>query len=814
MYEIASGSPPYPRTQPGRKLAVQLGRQPPRLGDSPEYSDGLKDLVACVLESKPAIRPSMEAVLEHAFVKDSEVTHPTESLAELVKTFYRWEYSGGQRTSLFFEGGAAAAQFPNTLETEEDWNFSTTAGFDQQFTKINPDQKTTSELVSTLSQHNIAASDIANATANSSNSYLLHQKDSTPHLSPGFDFNMSDQNFNPHPPTDAPGVNTELKAHESTETMTPQEKANVEARIKRGESALQGLFDDEKEPYQYGPKTKHEEPKPTPTLTRARSDLPLRDDSSESSIHHKELIITHKSDGTMELPDIDLVDTNTIKPGGILKFLGTNDDEGYDDAGSQYGQQSNVDKRATMDWKFPSQPEVTVTAADDVAGAAGAARDERRDTAAWTFPAEAMAPAEGARDYKRDTTAWTFPAEAMAPEINNDEADVDNPTPMQTRPSLRHLATAPAATDLRQSVGDVLDLDALYDSEPYDSDLYATDAFRSMPTSDDEVFFHQPATSDEEVFSHQQTTSHDEIFPQQPPTSTDEVFSHQPTTSDYGVFSHQQITSDNEVFSHQPTADLQTPVMSNDENAFPDTLAQPDTASLTDSDTTEQPDTASLADSDATVHPDTFTDSDDEYYNPFKGKRTSNDKLKDEINAYLDKQGVTDVMERAALRGNYMKARKGLAGFLAKDQEEEGLGAFKARDWSPPLGQYGGRVLGKHTWDRYNPTTNPAGEHVSYPMGEPARLGDVDFPTPGPPHTTVGPYRGNGATSLPDVQPPSAAAMRQDAPPNVVEGELRRLLVDFDGTLGALGDFFDGHAANLGGGAGGNGGRRSGGESA
>lgn len=764
MYEIASGSPPYPRTQPGRKLAVQLGRQPPRLGDSPEYSDGLKDLVACVLESKPAIRPSMEAVLEHAFVKDSEVTHPTESLAELVKTFYRWEYSGGQRTSLFFEGGAAAAQFPNTLETEEDWNFSTTAGFDQQFTKINPDQKTTSELVSTLSQHNIAASDIANATANSSNSYLLHQKDSTPHLSPGFDFNMSDQNFNPHPPTDAPGVNTELKAHESTETMTPQEKANVEARIKRGESALQGLFDDEKEPYQYGPKTKHEEPKPTPTLTRARSDLPLRDDNSESSIHHKELIITHKSDGTMELPDIDLVDTNTIKPGGILKFLGTNDDEGYDDAGSQYGQQSNVDKRATMDWKFPSQPEVTVTAADDVAGAA--------------------------RDERRDTTAWTFPAEAMAPEINNDEAGVDNPTSMQTRPSLRHLATAPAATDFRQSVGDVLDLDALYDSEPYDSDLYATDAFRSMPTSDDEVFFHQPATSDEEVFSHQQTTSHDEIFP------------------------HQQITSDNEVFSHQPTADLQTPVMSNDENASPDTLAQPDTASLTDSDTTEQPDTASLADSDATVHPDTFTDSDDEYYNPFKGKRTSNDKLKDEINAYLDKQGVTDVMERAALRGNYMKARKGLAGFLAKDQEEEGLGAFKARDWSPPLGQYGGRVLGKHTWDRYDPTTNPAGEHVSYPMGEPARLGDVDFPTPGPPHTTVGPYRGNGATSLADVQPPSAAAMRQDAPPNVVEGELRRLLVDFDGTLGALGDFFDGHAANLGGGAGGNGGRGSGGESA
>lgn len=715
----------------------------------------------------------MEAVLEHPYVKDSEVTHPTESLAELVKTFYRWEYSGGQRTSLFFDGGAAAAQFPNTLETEEDWNFSTTAGFEQQFTKINPEKATTSELASTLSQHNIEASDFTKATADSSNSYLLHQKDYPPHLSPGFEFNMSDHNFDPHPPTDAAGVNAELKAHESTEAMSPQEKANAEARIKRGEVALQGLFDENQKPYQYGPKTSHEEPKPAPPLIRARSDLPLRDDNSESSIHHKELIITHKSDGTMELPDIDLADTNTIKPGGILKFLGTNDDEGHDEAGLQYGQQSNVDKRATMDWKFPSQPEVTVTAADD---AAGAARDERRDTTAWTFPAEAMAPVGGVRDDRRDTTAWTFPTEAMAPEINNDDDDVDNPTPMQARPALHHLATAPAAADLRQSVGDVLDLDALYDSEPYDSELYASDAFRTASNSDNEIFTHQQTNSDDEFFSH-------------PP-----------------------ITSDNGVFSHQPTADLQTPVVSNDENIFLDTLAQPDTASVTDSDTTAQPDTASLADSDATAQPDSaaFTDSDDEYYNPFKGKRTSDDKLKDHINAYLDEQGVTDVMERAALRSNYMKAHKGLTGFLAKDQQEGGLGGFKARDWTPPLGQYGGRVLGKHTWDRYNPTTNPAGDHVSYPMGEPARLGEFDFPTLGPLRTTIGPHPSNGGgTSLPDVQPPSAAAMRQDAPPNVVEGELRRLLVDFDGTLGALEDFFDGHAANLGGGAGGAG---SGGE--
>ena len=695
MYEIASGYPPYPRVEPGRKLGVQLVRQPPRLDNSPEYSEGLKGLVAFVLESKAVDRPSMESILEHSYVKDSEVTHPTESLAELVKAFYRWENSGGQRTSLFFGGGAAAAQFPDALEADEDWNFSTTAGFEQQFTEANPGQAITSVFGPTLSQHSIAASDFAHTAGYSSDNYLPHSKAHPPELSPKSQFDMSDQNFDPHPLSDSAGVSTEFTAHDFTEAMTPQETAQMEARIKRGEKALQGLFDEKQEPYQYGPKTEIKDQQPVPAVGRARSDLPLRDDSSESSIHHKELIITHKPDGTMELPNIDLADTNTIKPGGLTQFLGTMGGETNDEDEYKYGQHSDADKRATMDWKFPSQPEVTVTATEDVD--------------------------EGARDQKRDTTAWTFPAEAMAPKDDGpnpsvDNLDVDNPAPIQVRPALRHVATAPAASDLRQSIGGMLDLDAIYDSEPYDNDIYASDAFRTAPNSDEESV------------------------------------------------------------PRQPTTDQHTPVVSADENISPNTPWARDSA--------------------------TFTDSDDSDYHPFKFARTSDDKLKDKINAYLDEKGVTDVMERAALRGDLMKSRKGLPAFLARDMDEEGFGEFKKRDWTPALGQYSGRVLGKKTWDKYNPSRNPAQGYTPYPIGEPARIGDPDFPAPGPLRTNFGgsgSTQGNAAAAdLADVQPPSAAAMRQDAPAHVVEAELRRLLQDFDGTLGSLGEFFDAHASGLG----------------
>ena len=716
IYEITTGYPALHRVEAGRRLGVQLGRQPPRLEDNHEWSTGLRELVAFILEPKPEYRPSMAAILEHPYIKYSEVAHPTETLAELVKVFYQWENSGGQRMSLFFNGGAEAAQFPDTLESEDGrWNFSTTANFEQQFTHSNHEQITSTELVSSPQDHDIEKKDFASTTDEISSTYL-HQSNafvSTP--LPAFQFDLSDQTPNPDLLSSSANTNIEARAHELTEAMSAEDKAVAEARIKRGERALQGLFDDRQKPYQYGPKANVKDSKSTPSTNRPRSDLPLRDDSSESSIHHKELIITHKSDGTMELPNIDLTN-NTIKPGGIMKFLGSADEEGDNDGGESYGKAPGVDKRVTMDWKFPTQPEVTVTAAE---GEAESSRDAKRDTTAWTFPAEAMAP----RTDRRDATTWTFPSEALAPPINESDTNpsVSPRADVLSRPALRHMATAPAAPELRGSVGGMLDLDAIYDSEPFDDNLYGSDAFRSVATSDD----------DELSFE---------------------------------------------------VSNLATPVPSStDDNMFPD----------------------SPGPNDRPQYPHRYPDdSDDEYYEPFKGSRSDDQKISDKINEYLDENGITDVMERAALRGNLLRSRKELPAHLKADQEREGLGQFAGRDWTPALGQYPARLLGQDTWRQYDHAANPAAATVPYPMGEPARPGDDNFLGSGPLRTNLGGGNAPGGTGgegaedeVGDVAPPSAAAMRQDAPTYVVEAELRRLLGAFDGTLEALGGFFEAHRA-------------------
>ena len=131
LIECATGQPPNARVEPGRRLGTIAGRTPPRLNGE-QYSAGLRDLVAFSLEGKPADRPTMEQILRQPYIYETETEHPTKVLAELVKTYYRWEFSGGQRQSLFFQGGAAAAEFPQTLSDQDEWNFSTTAGFEQQ----------------------------------------------------------------------------------------------------------------------------------------------------------------------------------------------------------------------------------------------------------------------------------------------------------------------------------------------------------------------------------------------------------------------------------------------------------------------------------------------------------------------------------------------------------------------------------------------------------------------------------------------------------------------------------------------------------
>ena len=72
----------------------------------------------------------MADICKHPYIAQTEEKHPTRQLSEMVATFNRWEAAGGQRASLFQPGGAAAVQMANISFDNEDWNFSTSLGDD------------------------------------------------------------------------------------------------------------------------------------------------------------------------------------------------------------------------------------------------------------------------------------------------------------------------------------------------------------------------------------------------------------------------------------------------------------------------------------------------------------------------------------------------------------------------------------------------------------------------------------------------------------------------------------------------------------
>lgn len=111
-------------------------------------------------------------------------------------------------------------------------------------------------------------------------------------------------------------------------------------------------------------------------------------------------------------------------------------------------------------------------------------------------------------------------------------------------------------------------------------------------------------------------------------------------------------------------------------------------------------------------------------------------------------------------------------------------------------------------------------------MGPPVRLGDPSFPLARGLQTQFGPIAGSSrderagradrdsvfagaAARFPEIVPPSAESLMADAPPEVLEAELKRLMGDWITGLDVLADVFDSTLdSGLGGrgGAGGNGG--------
>lgn len=128
LYEMATGYPPNVQVGVGR-LAEAL-RKPPRL-EGDKYSPDLVDLVAMCLELEPEKRPTAAEILEHPYLKDTEKSHPTDALRDLINRFMQWEQQGGQRASLFNPHGALGPDPLSTLDSDDGWNFSSTRDFGQ-----------------------------------------------------------------------------------------------------------------------------------------------------------------------------------------------------------------------------------------------------------------------------------------------------------------------------------------------------------------------------------------------------------------------------------------------------------------------------------------------------------------------------------------------------------------------------------------------------------------------------------------------------------------------------------------------------------
>jgi hypothetical protein len=127
VYEIATGFPPNVKSGVSYgDLGSHLKTNAPRLeGDN--FSKELKSLAAYCLELSPSSRPTIEQIQRHAYLRNSDSTHPTSILSELVKNYVLWERRGNGRESLII----SEAQEPVEKVNTEEWIFTTTAAFDK-----------------------------------------------------------------------------------------------------------------------------------------------------------------------------------------------------------------------------------------------------------------------------------------------------------------------------------------------------------------------------------------------------------------------------------------------------------------------------------------------------------------------------------------------------------------------------------------------------------------------------------------------------------------------------------------------------------
>ena len=237
-----------------------------------------------VAQAEPENRPSVQEILKHPYISGSEATHPKTMLKDLVDKFLDWTFSGGQRTSLFLPSGAqAASEFVGSSSDDSiDFIFSTSRDamieYDPSydpFVQVSDDARTLPSL----------------------------------HIdSPvGSSFPGNPEDLAADPPDDYTSKPTKQTPALSIDTQVHD--PSTERRVARGGHALEAIFNADQQPYEYGIRS-GEMPLDKPILSRAKSDLPLRNhNDSSDDLARKEVDFYESASKS----DVEIADADTIK---------------------------------------------------------------------------------------------------------------------------------------------------------------------------------------------------------------------------------------------------------------------------------------------------------------------------------------------------------------------------------------------------------------------------------------------------------------------------------------------------------------------
>ena len=363
----------------------------PEVGEGDlEYPAAMRSLVSYTLSPDARNRPSFRDVLEHEYLRGTEESHPTKSLAELVNIYYGWLVAGGQRTSLFIKGGAPVSDPPGSLITpDEEWNFSTTAGFERR------------------------ASTIFN---------IPEVLESPETLALGGDV--------------TPKALTQARL--PSEELSTTEKANFEERVRRG-ADLAKIFDQSKPQYEYKAKTDF-----VPIQDRRVSDLPFRamaEDRPSSIASNVLYLDDFESSNYATVQPTNLVDAATFRKRGDSKIYreSSNADPHAGERGTIAEEplsetRSMGDRPDTQVFSFPPQEWKQKQEASE----SSINKSSSRKTLDWSFD-QAMSDVEQAEQTERseavDTKAkkhatleWSF-SDAMAEAGSKSPENLKRPGP-------------------------------------------------------------------------------------------------------------------------------------------------------------------------------------------------------------------------------------------------------------------------------------------------------------------------------------------------------------------------------------------------